>query len=198
MKVVSVFKFRLKANNNRQAKMKDFAGGCRFYLYLWRIGRTEARLKDNVCVLSLQESPSLGIGCGYVTEGRLCAMEYVNTTGSGKGNAHYSAGVIHNGLLYVSGQLSVDPATGAVPSGGVAVETRQALANLEAVLTAANVSKTDVIQCRVYTPDVAYWSEINTVYANFFGDHKPARCVVPTTQLHYGCLVEIEAVAAIR
>jgi reactive intermediate/imine deaminase len=111
--------------------------------------------------------------------------------------AHYSAAVIHNGLVYVSGQLSVDPATGKVPEGGVAVETRQALSNLEAVLTTAGAKKTDVLQCRVYTPDVELWGEINAVYAEFFGSHKPARSVVPTTKLHYGCLIEIEAVAAV-
>jgi len=124
-------------------------------------------------------------------------MEYINTASSGKGKAHYSAGVIHNGLLYVSGQLSVDPATGTVPSGGVVIETQQALANLEAVLTAAGARRTDVIQCRVYTPDVAHWDEINTVYAEFFGSHRPARCIVPSARLHYGCLVEIEAIAVV-
>ena len=125
-------------------------------------------------------------------------MQFINTASSGRGAAHYSAGVIHNGLLYVSGQLSIDPATGEVPEGGVAAETRQALLNLEAVLKAAGAKKTDVIQCRVYTPDVDFWNEINAVYAEFFGDHKPARCVVPTTRLHFGCLVEIEAVAALE
>jgi len=118
--------------------------------------------------------------------------------GQARPGAHYSPGVVHNGLLYVSGQLSIDPATGKVPAGGAAAETRQALLNLEAVLTAAGAKKTDVIQCRVYTPDVDLWDEINAVYAGFFGDHKPARCVVPSTRLHFGCLVEIEAVAAVK
>ena len=118
--------------------------------------------------------------------------------GSARKGAHYSPGVVHNGLLYVSGQLSIDPATGAVPAGGLAAETRQALENLEAVLTAAGAKKTDVLQCRVYTPDVNFWDEINAVYAEFFGDHKPARCVVPSARLHFGCLVEIEAIAAVK
>jgi reactive intermediate/imine deaminase len=123
-------------------------------------------------------------------------MKFINT-GSSRSGAHYSSGVIHNGLLFISGQLSLDPATGKVPAGGIAAEARQALKNLEAVLTAAGGKKTDVLQCRVYTPNVDYWDEINTVYAEFFGKHKPARCVVPTTQLHFGCLVEIEAVAVL-
>lgn len=124
-------------------------------------------------------------------------MQFVKTEYSGKGVSHYSAGVIHNGLLYVSGQVSKNPATGSVPEGGIIPETRQALLNLEAVLTAAGVKKTDVIQCRVYTPDMDYWDDINAVYAEFFGSHKPARCIIPTTRLHFGCLVEIEAIAAV-
>ena len=132
-------------------------------------------------------------------------MQFINTPSSGSSQnsssrkgAHYSAGVVHNGLLYVSGQLSIDPATGKVPEGGIISEARQALLNLEAVLTAAGAKKTDVLQCRVYTPNVDFWNDINAVYAEFFGDHKPARSVVPTTRLHFGCLIEIEAVAALE
>ena len=124
-------------------------------------------------------------------------MQPIEMSSSGRGGAHYSAGIIHGGLLYISGQLSVDPATEKVPEGGVRAEARQALCNLEAVLTAAGAGRDAVIQCRIYTPDVALWGDINAVYAEFFGDHKPARCVVPTGPLHYGCLVEIEAIAAI-
>ena len=71
-------------------------------------------------------------------------MQFFNTKRSN--TAHYSSGVVHNGLLYVSGQISVDPATGKVPEGGIAAETRQALLNLEAVLTAAGAKKTDVLK----------------------------------------------------
>ena len=124
-------------------------------------------------------------------------MQFVKTEHSGKGVAHYSAGVIHNGLLYVSGQVSIDPATGILPEGGITAQTRQALLNLEAVLTAAGAKKTDVVQCRVYTPDIAYWDDINAIYAEFFGSHKPARCIIPIRPLHHGCLVEIEATAAV-
>ena len=124
-------------------------------------------------------------------------MKRIETEHSRKGKGHYSPGMVHNGVLYVSGQLSVDPATGRVPEGGVGAETRQALANVLAVLQSAGAGKEDVIQCRVYTPDVANCDVINEEYARFFGAHKPARVVVPTTMLHGGCLVEIEAIAAV-
>lgn len=74
-------------------------------------------------------------------------------------------------------------------------QTRDALHNVERVLLAAGCTREDVVLCRVYIPDVAAWDTVNTVYADFFGSHKPARVVVPTRELHNGALVEIEAIA---
>jgi len=111
---------------------------------------------------------------------------------------HYSPGIVSGGMLYVSGQLPIDHSTGKLAGGGVSGHTRTALANLESVLAEAGASKEDVILCRVYIPDVALWDEVNSVYAEFFGDHKPARVVVPTRELHHGALVEIEAMAEIK
>lgn len=108
---------------------------------------------------------------------------------------HYSAAVIHGGMVYVSGQLAVDPATGKVVSGGIQEHTRQALDNLKAVLARAKTDPSHVVQCRVYTSNLANWEAINSVYREFFGETKPARTIVPTRELHYGSLVEIEATA---
>ncbi len=110
---------------------------------------------------------------------------------------HYSAGVISKGMLYVSGQLSIDPDTREVCQGDIKDHTRLALNNVDRVLKAAGVSRNQVVFCRVYTPSVEYWGPINEVYAEFFGDHKPGRVVVSTTDLHFGCLVEIEAFAEV-
>lgn len=123
-------------------------------------------------------------------------MEKVETRFSVRDGGHYTPGMKYNGVLYISGQLSIDPETGHVPEGGVKAEARQALNNLELVLKEANLTRDDVLQCRVYIPDVDYWTDLNQVYAEFFGEHKPARIVVPTNKLYNGCLVEIEAVAA--
>lgn len=124
-------------------------------------------------------------------------MQIFETEISKKRKAHYSPAVAHGGILYVSGQLSIDPATMSLPEGGVRAHAKQALANLDAVLNLAGAKRQNVLMCRVYTPDVAFWDEIDDEYANFFGDHKPARVVVPTTGLHFGCLVEIEAQVAL-
>lgn len=124
-------------------------------------------------------------------------MKFITTESSKKRNAPYTPGVIHGGILYISGQLALDPETGKVVKGGVREHARQALANMDEVLRLAGVPKEHVIQCRVYTPDVAYWDEINVEYVNYFGSHRPARVVVPTGPLHFGSLVEIEAMAVV-
>ena len=111
---------------------------------------------------------------------------------------HYSPGVISKGMLYISGQLPIDHSTGKLAGGGVAEHTRVALANVESILREAGAAKEDVVLCRVYIPDVALWDQVNKEYAAFFGDHKPARVVVPTRELHHGALVEIEAMAEIK
>ena len=122
-------------------------------------------------------------------------MKMVCPPFKGENKGHYTAGVISKGMLYVSGQLSIDPDTREVCSGDIKDHTCLALDNVDRVLKEAGVSRNDVVMCRVYTPDVNYWGPINEVYAEFFGDHKPARVIVSTTTLHFGCLVEIEAVA---
>ena len=83
-----------------------------------------------------------------------------------------------------------------MPEGGIHAEARQALKNMDLVLREAGLTKDNVIQCRVYLPDVKYWGALNEEYAAYFGNHKPARIVVPANNLYNGCLCEIEAVAA--
>ena len=108
---------------------------------------------------------------------------------------HYSPGVLVGNILYISGQLPMDPKTGQLVAGGIEAQTKAALGNMERVLTAAGLAKTDVAMCRVDIPDMAYWDTVNDIYADFFGEHKPARVIVPTRELHHGALVEIEAMA---
>ena len=123
-------------------------------------------------------------------------MQKIETQYSVRDGGHYSPATLWNDTLFISGQLSVDPETG-VPPEGLRAQARQALQNLDTVLTAAGARRSDVLFCRVYLPDVAYWGTLNEEYAAFFGSHKPARVVVPTGPLYGGCLVEIEAVAQV-
>ena len=111
-------------------------------------------------------------------------MKLVCPPFKGENKGHYSAGVISKGMLYVS-----------VCKGDIKDHARLALNNVDRVLKEAGVRRDQVVFCRVYTPCVQYWGPINEVYAEFFGEHKPGRVVVSTTDLHFGCLVEIEAIA---
>lgn len=125
-------------------------------------------------------------------------MKIISTTDCPPPAGHYSQGIVHNGLLYVSGMLAVDPVTGEKKLGTIEEQTRQALENIDGVLRAAGTSRDRVIKCTCYVADIELWGRVNAVYAEFFGDHKPARAVVPTRELHFGFLVEIECIAAVE
>ncbi len=122
-------------------------------------------------------------------------MKEVTLNVKGKNKGHYVPGIISNGTLYISGQLSLDLDTREVAQGGVREHMRQSLRNVERVLEAAGLTRKDVVLCRVYVAGIDNWDDINDEYRNFFGTHKPARIVISAKEIHFGCLVEIEAVA---
>lgn len=111
-------------------------------------------------------------------------------------NGHYAQCVEHNGLLYLSGQLPINPDTKSIPDD-FQEQVILALQNAERILNAAGSSKEMIIQCRVYISDVQYWGEMNEAYARFMGNHKPARTTVPSGPLHFGAKVEVEILASI-
>ena len=110
---------------------------------------------------------------------------------------HYSPVIEHNGMLFISGQLPMDPETKTVPKD-VEAQTVRALENLENLLLAAGSDRHHVLQMRIFVSDIDHWDAINRAYAAWFGDHKPARAIIPCGPLHFGCLLELEATAAIR
>ncbi len=111
---------------------------------------------------------------------------------------HYSQGLLDNGWLFVSGQLPIDAATGRFVPGTIEEQTRLVIANVKAVVQAAGGTLDDVVKVTLYFSDVAFWPQINAIYAEAFGAHKPARSAVPTPKLHYGADIEMEAIAIIR
>lgn len=100
------------------------------------------------------------------------------------------------GLVFVSGQLPIDPATGAFPEGGVKEQTRQSLLNAEAILKAAGLSLADVVKTTVFLADMGDFAEMNAVYAEFFAEPFPARSAVAVKTLPKNALVEVECIAA--
>lgn len=100
------------------------------------------------------------------------------------------------GLLFVSGQLPIDPSTGAFPEGGVKVQTRQSLLNASAILQAAGLGLQDVVKTTVFLADMGDFAAMNEVYASFFTEPFPARSAVAVKTLPKGALVEVECIAA--
>lgn len=100
------------------------------------------------------------------------------------------------GLVFVSGQLPIDPATGAFPEGGVAEQTRQSLLNARAILQAAGLDLKNVVKTTVFLADMADFGAMNEVYAQFFAAPFPARSAVAVKDLPKGARVEIECIGA--
>lgn len=125
-------------------------------------------------------------------------MKAILTEKAPKPAGHYSQAIVYHNTVYVSGLLPIDPKTGEKRNGSIEEQTEQVLSNLSEILKAAGSSLSQVIRTTVYITDIELWSRVNAVYARFFGEHRPARTVVPTSTLHYGLQVEIEAVAALE
>ena len=124
-------------------------------------------------------------------------MEPVSTPNAPAPAGHYSQAIVHNGMVFVSGQLAIDPDDRDRPVGPIAEQTEMTLRNVAAVLEAAGSGLDRVLQMTVYISDIELWGEVNSVYARVMGDHRPARAIVPTRDLHYGFQIEIQAIAAV-
>ena len=125
-------------------------------------------------------------------------MKEVLTPDTPKPGGHYSQAVIYGGIIYVSGQLPIDPQTGEKRLGTVEEQTRRALENLAAILKASGSRINNVLKTTIYISDIRLWDRVNRVYTEFFGSHRPARTVVPTGDLHFGFLVEVDAIALVE
>jgi 2-iminobutanoate/2-iminopropanoate deaminase len=125
-------------------------------------------------------------------------MKIIETSNAPAPLGHYSQAIVENGLVFVSGQLGIDIDNPDNIPGDVSTQAEITLKNLAAVLDAAGSSKDKVVKTTIFISDVKFWADVNKVYADFFGDHKPARSAVPTRDLPKGFLVEIEAIATVK
>jgi 2-iminobutanoate/2-iminopropanoate deaminase len=125
-------------------------------------------------------------------------MKEIFTQNAPKPAGHYSQAIVHGNLIYVSGQLPIDPMTGEKRIGSIEEQTEQALRNVSEIIKAAGSSMDQVIKTTVYISDIQLWERVNEVYSDFFGEHRPARAVVPTKDLHYGFQIEVEAIASLQ
>ncbi len=111
---------------------------------------------------------------------------------------HYSPAVVHNGLIFVSGQLPRNAVTGEVETGAIEAQTELALRNVEQILLEAGSDLNHVLQMIIYVSEMELWDKVNETYASVLGEHKPARAIVPVNDLHFGTKIEIQAIAAVK
>ena len=130
--------------------------------------------------------------------GKILTVKEIYFENTAKPVGHYAPGVVHNGLVYVSGQLPIDVKTREPFTGAVEGQTELALLNVEAVLKQAGSDLDHVVQMTIYVSDMELWGKVNETYAKVMGDHRPARAIVPVKDLHFGTKIEIQAIAAVK
>jgi len=124
-------------------------------------------------------------------------MDFIATKEAPHAIGPYSQAVRSGNTLYLSGQIPLDPATGNLIEGDFAAQSRRVFDNLRAVLRAAGAEFRDVARATVYLTDLGNFQTLNSIYAQYFGDHKPARSTVGVAQLPRGAAVEIDLIAVI-
>jgi 2-iminobutanoate/2-iminopropanoate deaminase len=125
-------------------------------------------------------------------------MKKISTQNASKPSGHYSQAIVNDGIVYVSGQLPVDPNRTENIVGSIEEQMTQVLSNLDAILIAANSSKDNVLKVTVFLTDILFWDKVNAVFANYFGNHRPARVIISIKELHFGYQVEMDAIAKVN
>ena len=154
--------------------------------------KTSLSLLLACCLLALTSSCTFNVNN---TENPM--KQRINTDNAPAAIGPYSQAIDSgNGLVFVSGQLPIDPATGTFPEGGVQEQTRQSLTNAKAILEATGLSLANVVKTTVFLADMGDFAAMNEIYAQFFSEPFPARSAVAVKTLPKGALVEIECIAA--
>ncbi|MBA2628282.1 MAG: RidA family protein [Gemmatimonadales bacterium] len=122
-------------------------------------------------------------------------MEFVSTDHAPTAIGPYSQATIVDNFVYTAGQIALDPASGEIIAGGVAEQTTRVFANLRAILAAAGTDLAHVVKTTVFLTDMADFQAMNVIYAEAFGDHRPARSTVAVSGLPRNVIVEIEVIA---
>lgn len=126
----------------------------------------------------------------------MTTRKHVSTSHAPAPIGPYSQGVIAGGLLFVSGQIAIDPASNQLVTGDIEAQTEQVMQNLLAVLKAAKMGADNVVKTTVYLADLADFPKMNEVYARFLGSTPPARSTIQAAGLPRGVKVEIDVIAA--
>ncbi len=119
----------------------------------------------------------------------------INTDNAPAAIGPYSQAIEANGMLFISGQIPINPAEGKVVEGGITEQTEQVMKNIEAILTEAGYSFKDVIKSTCLLSDMANFKDMNEVYGKYYSENPPARAAFAVKELPLGVLVEIETIA---
>ena len=119
----------------------------------------------------------------------------VSTEDAPKAIGPYSQAIEANGMLFISGQIPIDPKTGKIVGGGITEQTEQVMKNIEAILSAAGYTFANVVKSTCLLADMKYFAEMNAVYARYYPAAPPARAAFAVRELPMQVLVEIEAIA---
>jgi len=125
-------------------------------------------------------------------------VKIIHTGRAPQPGGHYAQAVEHQGLIYVSGQLPIDPHSGAHLQGDVAEQCEQVLTNLATILEAADSGLAQVLKVTIYLTDITDWQTVNRIYARHFGAHRPARAIVPVGALHHNARIEADCIAVVK
>ena len=123
--------------------------------------------------------------------------QIISTEDAPKAIGPYSQAVIHSGLVFLSGQIPLDPATGQLVPADIAVQTERVFENIKAILTAAGSSLGSVLKTTVFLKDMGDFAKMNEVYSRYFTENQPARTTVQAARLPRDVMVEIDAIAAV-
>ncbi|MCQ1531409.1 RidA family protein [Lutispora thermophila] len=125
-------------------------------------------------------------------------MASIKTNNAPAAIGPYSQGIVTDNLVFVSGQLPIDPATGNFAEGDIKELTRQCIRNIEAILKEAGTGLSKVIKTTIFVADLSNFAAVNEAYAEFFGESAPARSCVQVAAIPKGAQIEIEAIARIK
>ena len=125
-------------------------------------------------------------------------MRSIYLEGKPKPVGHYSPAIEHEGIIYVSGQLPIDPETHQAFTGDIETQTEMALRNVETVLKTAGSDLSHVLQMTIFVSDMHLWDAVNRTFARVMGDHRPSRAIIPVNELNFGTKIEIQAIAAVK
>ena len=126
---------------------------------------------------------------------KVTQMEYIQTDNALKPAGHYSQAIKHAGLLYVSGQLPIDPDSSKKVTGDINTQARCVFDNIKLILNQAGTDLNQVIKLVIYISSVELWNQVNDICGEYFVTHKPVRTIVPTRDLHFDFSIEIDCIA---